>query len=336
MLPAALLFLEVRYPDIDPVALDFPGPIDVRWYGLMYLVGFAIAYFVLRWLAREGFLRLDPDVVGDLITTLVLGVIFGGRLGYILFYDFGSFLENPARILRIWEGGLSFHGGLLGVLVAAAWFVRKHRIPYLNLGDGLALAVPFGIFAVRMANFVNGELYGRVASPDVPWAMRFPTDPIALRLLDADRLPMRAREMVIERAYETGLWDRVAPLVPLRHPSQLYEAAGEGLLLALVLWGVFAWARRRRRGLPPGTYGGIFLIGYGAARSFVELFRQPDAQFRGPEDPLGTVLGPLTMGQTLSALMIAGGLVLLIWTWRRGQPPVGNSRSGEAGSVPPQ
>lgn len=315
-----LALLELPYPHVDPVALDFPGPIDVRWYGLMYLVGFTIAYFVLRWLAREGFLRLNADAVGDLIFALVLGVVLGGRLGYILFYDFNTFLESPARILRIWEGGLSFHGGMLGVLVAAAWFAYKHRVPYLNLGDSLALAVPFGIFAVRMANFVNGELYGRIASPDVPWAMRFPTDPVALRLLDA-RGGMRARELAIERAYDTGLWEQVAPLVPLRHPSQVYEALLEGVVLSLILWAVFAWARRRRTRLPAGTYGGIFLVGYGLFRSFVELFRQPDAQFRGPDDPLGTVLGPLTMGQTLSTLMILGGLGLLVWTWRRDWRP---------------
>lgn len=313
----AFVLLELRYPRFDPVALDFPGPIDIRWYGLMYLVGFAVAHYVLRWLAREGFLRLDPHAVGDLITALVVGVLLGGRLGYILFYDFASFMQNPVRIFRIWEGGLSFHGGLLGVLLAAAWFARRHRLPYLNLGDGLALAVPFGIFAVRMANFVNGELYGRVAGPDVPWAMRFPTDPAALRSLGAERLPLRARELAIERAYETGLWDQVAPLVPLRHPSQIYEALLEGVLLGIILWAVFFRARRRGIRLPSGSYGGIFLVGYGAFRSVVELFRQPDAQFRGPDDALGTVLGPLTMGQTLSALMVLGGLGLLVWAWNR-------------------
>ena len=312
----SIALLEIPYPAVDPVALDLRGPIDVRWYGLMYLVGFAVAYFVLRWLARQEFLRLDADAVGDLITALVLGVILGGRLGYILFYDFQSFLDSPARILRIWEGGLSFHGGLLGVLIAAWWFARRHHVPYLNLGDGLALAVPFGIFAVRMANFVNGELYGRVASPEVPWGMRFPTDPIALRLLGADRLPMRARELAIGRAYETGLWDQIAPLVPLRHPSQVFEALLEGALLAAILWAVFFWARRRGVQLPSGAYGAIFLIGYGVFRSIVELFRQPDAQFRDPNDPLGTVLGPLTMGQTLSTLMVVSGVALLIWTWR--------------------
>ena len=314
---SSLALLELPYPLVDPVALDLPGPLDVRWYGLMYLVGFTIAYFVLRWLGRDAFLRLDSAGVGNLIFALVLGVILGGRVGYILFYDFGSFQDNPARVLRIWEGGLSFHGGLLGVLIAAGWFAWKHGVTYLNLGDSLALAVPFGIFVVRMANFINGELYGRVAGPDVSWAMRFPTDPAALRLMGADRLPMREREEVIERAYETGLWKQVAPLVPLRHPSQIYEALLEGTLLGMVLWAVFAWARQHDVRLPRGTYGGIFLLGYGLVRSVVELFRQPDTQFRGPDDPLGTILGPLTMGQTLSALMILGGLALLLWTWQR-------------------
>lgn len=313
----AALLLEIPFPEIDPVALDLPGPIDVRWYGLGYLVGFAVAYALLRRLARDGLLRMDPDAAGDLVTALVLGVILGARLGYILFYDFESFLANPARIFRIWEGGLSFHGGLLGVIVAAVWFTRRHRIPFLNLGDGMALAAPFGIFAVRIANFINGELYGRVASADVPWAMRFPTDPVALRLLGADRLPMREREQVIEAAYESGLWEQVREQVPLRHPSQLYEALTEGLLLAAILWGVYALARRRGVKLPDGTYGGIFLVGYGVFRSFAELFRQPDVQFRGPDDPLGTVLGPLTMGQTLSTLMIVGGVAILVWSWRR-------------------
>jgi phosphatidylglycerol:prolipoprotein diacylglycerol transferase len=316
---AALLavLLELPFPRIDPVALDLPGPLDVRWYGLMYLVGFGAAYLVLQKLAREDFLRLDPDAVGDLIFYLVLGVILGGRLGYILFYDFAEFAANPLRIFRIWEGGLSFHGGLLGVLIAAAWFAHKHRVTYLNLGDGLALSIPFGIFFVRLANFVNGELYGRIASAELPWAMRFPTDPVALRLLGAEGLGLRGRERAIEQAYESGLWAQVAPLVPLRHPSQLYEAFTEGLLLGLILWAVHIWVRRRGVRLPAGTYGGIFLVGYGIARSFVELFRQPDAQFRGPNDPLGTVLGPLTMGQTLSALMILGGAALLARAWMR-------------------
>ena len=320
MIAAALL--EIPYPRLDPVALDLPGPLDVRWYGLGYLVAFAAGYFVLRKLARDGFLRMDPDAVGDLVFALMIGTILGGRLGYILFYDFADFAANPARIIRIWEGGLSFHGGLVGVLLAGWWFARSRGIPFLNLGDGLALGVVFGIFAVRIANFINGELYGRVASPEVPWAMRFPTDPAALQALGAEGAGMRERELMIEAAYDTGVWERVSQQVPLRHPSQLYEAALEGLLLGIVLWTVYAWTKRRNIVLPHGTIGGIFLLGYGLFRSVVELFRQPDTQFRGPDDPLGTVLGPLTMGQTLSALMIAVGVYLLVrgFTRLRAQP----------------
>jgi phosphatidylglycerol---prolipoprotein diacylglyceryl transferase len=317
----SLVLLEIRYPWIDPVALELPGPFDVRWYGLMYLVSFTIAYFLLRWLARQGFLKLDPDAVGDLITTLIIGVLLGARIGYILFYDFGSFAQNPARIFRIWEGGLSFHGGLAGVLVATYWFVRKYRLPYANLTDSMALAIPFGIFFVRMANFVNGELYGRIASTDVRWAMRFPTDPTALRLLGAERLGLRDRERVIGEAYQSGAWDAIREQVPLRHPSQVYEALAEGVLVGIVLWAVFLLARRMEWKLPQGLLSGIFLIGYGITRSYVELFRQPDAQFRSEGDPLGTVLGPLTMGQTLSLFVLLAGMAFLLLAWRTSRAP---------------
>ena len=313
----ALLLLEIRYPWIDPVALPLPGPFDVRWYGLGYLVGFTASYLILRKLAREKFLAVDEEAVGDLLFALILGVILGARIGYILFYDFPSFAANPLRIFRLWEGGLSFHGGAIGVLVAAAWFVRKHGISYLHLGDSLALAATPGIFAVRCANFINGELFGRVTTSDVPWAMRFPTDPEALRLLGVERMGMRDRELAIGEAYSTGVWDRVRDQVPLRHPSQLYEALTEGLLLGIILWAVYLWSRKRGARPPTGTFGGIFFLGYGLFRGFVELFRQPDAQFRSPDDPLGTVLGPLTMGQTLSLLMVVGGIGLLVYAWRR-------------------
>lgn len=311
--------LEIRYPYIDPVAIDLPGPLDVRWYGLGYMAGFGVAYYILRRLAQRRFLKLDPDAVGDLIFALMLGVILGGRLGYILFYDFSSFTANPLSIIRIWEGGLAFHGGLLGVIVAGAWFARKHGAPFLNVGDSLALGVCPGIFAVRVANFVNGELFGRVAGPDVPWALRFPTDPKAAELLGVGgALP--DRERIIRDAFETGRWDAVSAQVPLRHPSQLYEALGEGLILGLILWVVFRWSARRGHPLGAGFFGGVFMLGYGVARTFIELFRQPDVQFTDDADRLGTVLGPLTMGQTLSLLMIAVGIFLVVRGWKRRVP----------------
>jgi len=331
--PLALWF-ELRFPWIDPVLVDLPGPIDLRWYGAMYGVGFAIAFLVLRWLARRGELRLEPSAVGDLVAVSALGVIVGGRLGYLLFYGLGDAIAHPLEALRIWEGGMSFHGGLLGVTVAALWFARRRRLPFLNLADAAALAAPFGIAAVRVANFINGELYGRLASPGVPWAMRFPTDPVALRLLGAAGLTLRERELRIGAAYASGQWEAIRPLVPLRHPSQLYEALAEGVLLASVLWLLHAGRARRTTSGPTtrsGLYAGTFLVGYAIARITIEQFRQPDAQFQRPGNPLGTVLGPLTMGQVLSGVMLLVGLGLLVYVAgpsvarRRGQSP----RSGE-------
>lgn len=317
---ASLALLEIPYPHIDPVALDLPGPLDIRWYGLGYLLGFSLGYLVLRSLARRGFLRVDPDAIGDLIFGLVVGVIVGGRIGYVLFYELADYRAHPLDALRIWQGGLSFHGGLIGVLLACIWFARKHRVTWRNVGDSIAFGAGIGICAVRVANFINGELYGRVASPDVPWAMRFPTDPEAQRLLDVrPGMGMRARELLVDRAYRDGTWERIAPRVPLRHPSQLYEALGEGLLTLAVVWTLFLWNQRRGVRWGDGAYGGVFLVTYGTVRTFLELFRQPDEQFRNPGDPLGTVLGPLTMGQVLSLSMVLLGIVFLV-TARRHHP----------------
>lgn len=319
MTAAALLgLIEIPYPHVDPVALQLPFGLAVRWYGISFMVAFGAGYWLMRRLAARGFVKLTPDQVGDLLFALIVGVILGGRLGYVLFYEFPNFAAHPERIIRIWEGGLSFHGGLAGAVAALAYFGRKHGIPLLRLGDGLSLVATPGIFSVRMANFINGELYGRVTTDAVPWAMRFPTDPVARKLLGTESARgLRAREQALEAAYDSGLWDQVRSQVPLRHPSQLYEGLLEGLVLGLILWGVFAWTRRRGIRMPDGTIGGMFLLGYGLFRSFVELFRQPDAQFTDRGDKLGTVLGPLTMGQTLSMVMIALGLFLVIRGVRR-------------------
>lgn len=314
--------IEIPYPRIDPVALQLPGGLAIRWYGIGFMVAFGAGYHILRRLARRGFLPMPPDKVGDLLFALIVGVILGGRLGYILFYDFASFAANPTRIIRIWEGGLAFHGGFLGAIAGGWWYARKHNIPFLRLGDSITLGVGPGILAVRVANFVNGELYGRVTTDAVPWAVRFPTDPTAMRLTGAERGgSLRERELLIEQAYESGLWDQVRDQVPLRHPSQLYEGLTEGALLGLVLWALYAWNRRRGRDLAPGTYGGVFVLGYGILRSLMELFRQPDAQFTDAGDPVGTVLGPLTMGQTLSVAMIVLGIWLIVRGIRIGAAP---------------
>jgi phosphatidylglycerol:prolipoprotein diacylglycerol transferase len=322
LLAPLLGLIEIPFPRIDPVALDLPGALAIRWYGIAFMLAFTAGYLLLRRMARSGFLPILADQPGDLIFTLIVGVILGGRLGYILFYDFDSFAANPARIIRIWEGGLAFHGGLLGATIAGWLWARKHKVPFLRLGDAIVLGVTPGIFVVRMANFINGELYGRVTTDAVPWAVRFPTDPTAMRLTGAAAgSGLRERELLTEQAYQSGVWDQVRDQVPLRHPSQLYEGITEGLLLGLVLWAIYAWNRRRGRHLAPGTYGGIFMLGYGLMRSLMELFRQPDAQFTEAGDPVGTVLGPLTMGQTLSVVMIAVGIFLIIRGMRIGSVP---------------
>jgi phosphatidylglycerol---prolipoprotein diacylglyceryl transferase len=317
-----LLLAEIVYPGWDPVAIQL-GPFAVRWYGLGYLAGFLIAGWLLDRLSRDRFLPLTTAAVSDLIGWLVVGVIAGGRLGYALFYDH-SMLVHPLEIAKLWTGGLSFHGGLVGVIVASALFARRHGIAWRRLADALALSGTTGVFLVRCANFVNGELYGRVAPAGLPWAMRFPTDPAAAAASPALAAAGAFRWHDVYRDLRaSGAWDRLAAQVPLRHPSQLYEALLEGLLLAAALWMLYRWrVRPRLGGAPgseeglarPGALAGVFLFGYATARFLLEFTRQPDAQFASPSNPLGTVLGPLSMGQVLSLALVAGG-ALLVW-WR--------------------
>ncbi|MBI4543225.1 MAG: prolipoprotein diacylglyceryl transferase [Gemmatimonadetes bacterium] len=312
-----MIFAEIVFPGWDPVAIHL-GPLQVRWYGLSYLAGFLFAGVVLDMLARRQFVPLSKAAVSDLIGWLVAGVLLGGRLGYALFYE-QRMLIRPLELVKIWEGGLSFHGGLIGVVLASAWFARRRALPWRRLADALCLAVPFGLFFVRCANFVNGELYGRVAPPGLPWAMRFPTDPLA-RAVSPELA--RAGPMDWHDAYASlrasGAWESVAAKLPLRHPSQLYEAILEGLVIGAVLW----WAYRRggggARALRPGALTAAFLFLYAGARFLVEFTRQPDAQFASAANPLGLVLGPLTMGQLLS-LFMALGAALLRW-WPRPAP----------------
>lgn len=328
-----LVFTEIVYPGWDPVAVHL-GPLAVRWYGLGYLAGFLIAGWLLDRLSRDRFLPVTTAAVSDLIGWLVVGVIAGGRLGYALFYDHAMFV-HPLELLKLWTGGLSFHGGLAGVVVASALFARRHRLPWRRLADALALAAPIGIFLVRCANFVNGELYGRVAGPGLPWGMRFPTDPAAAAASPALAAagPFGWHD-VYRDLRASGAWERIAAQVPLRHPSQLYEGLLEGLVLAAVLWALYRWRVRPRLGAAaeaaeglarPGALAGVFLFGYAAARFLLEFTRQPDTQFAGPANPLGTVLGPLSMGQVLSLALVAGGALLVWWRPRGGSPGRGGA-----------
>lgn len=229
------------HPQFDPVAIAL-GPLRVHWYGLMYLLGFVAFVWLGRLRAvRRPELGMNAQRVDDLLLYGVLGVVLGGRLGQVLFYEPGYFMSHPAEILAIWKGGMSFHGGLLGVLVAMSLYARKLGQPFLRVTDFIAPLVPPGLFFGRIGNFINGELWGRVTDPAIPWAMVFPQA--------GDAMP--------------------------RHPSQLYEAALEGALLFALLW-LFA-----RHPHPVGRVSGVFLIGYGAFRFLGEFFRTPDAGIFG-------------------------------------------------------
>ncbi|MEZ5445318.1 MAG: prolipoprotein diacylglyceryl transferase [Gammaproteobacteria bacterium] len=258
------------FPNIDPVAIHI-GPLAVRWYGLSYLAGIALGWWLMRRRARAPGSGWTAEEVGDFIFYLALGAVLGGRIGYILFYNFDVYLRDPLAILRVWQGGMSFHGGLMGLFVASWWWARRTGRGFLQVCDFVVPAGPLGLFFGRVANFVNGELWG--APTQLPWGVVFP---------NGGPMP--------------------------RHPSQLYEAFLEGIVLFAVLW----WYSSRRR--PAGSVTGLFLIGYGVARSLVEFVREPDAQ-------IGYLAGDwLTMGQVLSLPMIALGIWLMLGAYRSETP----------------
>ncbi|MDF2234921.1 prolipoprotein diacylglyceryl transferase [Albimonas sp. CAU 1670] len=283
--------LAIPFPNIDPAIFslslgDFT--FSLRWYALAYIVGLVLGWRYVAWMMKRPALwRNDPPMspaeAEELLTWMVVGVILGGRLGFVLLYQPGYYLANPAQIPAIWNGGMSFHGGFAGVIAGIVAWSRVRGRPVMEVGDAVACAAPIGLLLGRVANFINSELWGRVA--DVPWAVVFP---------NGGPEP--------------------------RHPSQLYEAALEGALLFVVMW---ILATRRGWLKTPGTMIGVFLIGYGLARSAVELVRQPDAFLQTEANPLGlawqwgTTSG-LTMGQILSIPMILIGLAVLLAA-RRGR-----------------
>ncbi len=267
--PVEFLHSAIALPEFNTFAIQLGG-VGIRWYALAYIAGLMIGIYILRREARLPGALMTQDQTDWLLNYLLIGIILGGRFGYVFFYNAGFYLANPFSIFRLWEGGMSFHGALLGVGFALLLMARRHELPLLAISDRVAMVTPIGLFLGRLSNFINGELYGRVTN--VPWAMIFP---------HSDGSP--------------------------RHPSQLYEAGLEGLLLGLLMY--LFW-RRQWLGAP-GRLTGVFLCGYGMARFFVEFVRQPDAH-------IGLFEGIFSMGQLLSVPMIIVGLYLLRQSWRQG------------------
>jgi phosphatidylglycerol:prolipoprotein diacylglycerol transferase len=267
-------FLTLPFPDIDPVLISI-GPFAIRWYALAYIGGILLGWLYARWMIRNdalwagGKAPMTVTDFDDFIVWVTLGIILGGRTGYVLFYNPAYFAANPAEIFQLWNGGMSFHGGFAGCVLAVVLFAWRRKISILSLGDLTCAAGPIGLFLGRMANFINGELWGRTT--DVAWSFVFP---------HAGPLP--------------------------RHPSQLYEAALEGLVLFIVL-ALFVRGGALKR---PGLIVGIFAIGYALARSFCELFREPDAQ-------LGFLWGGLTMGMLLSIPLLLAGISFVVYALRK-------------------
>lgn len=257
----------IPFPAIDPVAVAV-GPFAVRWYALAYIVGLLVGWRYCIWLSGRPPRLVGRQDVDDFLVWATLGIVLGGRLGYVLFYNLPYYSQHPVEALYLWHGGMSFHGGALGVILAILLFTRRRGIPVFAFSDIVCAAMPIGLLFGRIANFINGELFGR--ETDVPWAMVFPNG---------------------------------GPV--LRHPSQLYEAFCEGILLFLVL----LVAGRRGARWRPGVISGLFLAGYAVARMSGELFRQPDAQ-------LGFLVFGMTMGQLLSIPLLIAGIALILWALR--------------------
>ena len=290
--------------NFDPFILRLWDNVGPRWYGFAYVLAFVSAYFIVRLLSKRGYCDLQPEHVSDFITwTALFGVLLGGRIGYVLFYK-PEMLREPLSILRVWEGGMASHGGMIGILALSFYYARRHKLPWTNLGDALVVAAPIGLFFGRCANFINGELYGRATN--VAWAVQFPKELLedsnvkdravaAARTIDSSLVDP---EQIIQAArHNSQLNDALRRILTPRHPSQLYEAFFEGVVLFAILWFV-----RTRMRQPNGVLTGSFFIFYAIFRIICEYFREPDA-------PL---IGIFTRGQFFSFFLIAIGIAFVV------------------------
>ncbi len=292
--------------DLSPHVLQLFGGFAIHWYGLAYVLGFYLAYLVMHQLAKRGLSVLRPEQTADFITLVAFfGVVLGGRLGYMLFYDFENFIRAPWSFFLINQGGMASHGGILGVVFFTLWYARKHRISWTGLGDALVCGAPLGVFLGRLANFINGELFGRVTT--VPWAVKFPTELLHEDYLRQGGTPVELPQQ-LQHSPEIIQWfeqngggrAELESLLHPRHPSQIYEALGEGLFITVILLAV----RVKFPKLPHGVLTALFFLLYAIARISLENLRQPD-------DGATPILG-LTKGQFLSLFMILIGLAFLI------------------------
>lgn len=305
--------------DLSPHLIRFTDSIAVHWYGLAYVLGFYLTYVVMHFLAKRGLSEIKPEAVSDFITMVALfGVVLGGRLGYMLLYDFDNFIREPWMFFMLNRGGMASHGGIVGVALFCLWYSWKHKISWTGIGDTLVCGAPLGVFLGRIANFINGELFGRVTTSS--WAMKFPTemlhedferqggDPVLTEELHRHGAQHSPDIIAYFEKYRGGRTELEALLHP-RHPSQLYEALGEGLFLTLILLAI----RIKFPRLPHGILTGLFFILYAIARISLEFVRQPDSG--------SSMIMGLTKGQFFSTFMIATGLAFIAYGWFFGKRP---------------
>ena len=307
--------------DLNPVALPIYGNLAVRWYGLAYLAGFVAGFLLLRNLARRSLWVLKPEKTADFIAAAAMfGVFLGGRLGYVFFYQlpeqgWSKILSDPLMIFRVWEGGMASHGGILGLVIFTWFYAKKEKVTWTGLGDGLCVVAPLGLFFGRVANFINGELYGRIVEGVVPWAVRFPLsltkEPESVQQsawqacaeIEPSLADAQSMETLISVARENPeVSQTLGDFLPPRHPSQIYEALLEGALLFAILW----WVRTRYKNAPDGLLTGLFFALYAGFRIFGEKFREPDA----------ALVGSLTRGQFFSLFMFVFAALFLLHAWR--------------------